>query len=105
MGDNGVRSVIETNPYLRARVEELLDKGESYREIEKLTGIGFMSIGRYAKKYERKTVGYQPQPVTDPLLVRLEEEFKKFEKIQTKANYDQYHATLREWESTRKVGV
>ena len=101
MGYNGVRSRLETEPYLRDRVDYLLDHGNSSREIQSITGVGYRTVCRYAM---RRAV---PLPVLTPakseLELRLDQDFKAFEKIQTKANYDRYHATLREWEQVRKA--
>ncbi len=99
VGYNGVRSQLETNGYLRDRVDYLLDHGNSYREIQRITGVGYRAVCRYAM---RRAVPLPVLPSAKSVIeLRLEQDFKAFERIQTKSNYDRYHATLREYEQER----
>lgn len=99
MSDNGVRSKIYNDSHLRKRVDWLLDKGYSYRYVERVTGFGYRSVGRYA--VDRPVRPVSPPAEKTELELELERLFRVFEKDQNKLHYEAYHAKLREYEQAR----
>jgi len=99
MGDNGIRSRIYSDPYLSKRVDWLLDKGYTYRYIERVTGFGYRSVCRYAVDRPVKSV-IPPAPKSE-LELELEADFAEFEMLQTRLTYERFHDTLKRYEQAR----
>ena len=99
MGYNGVRGQIETDHYLGRRVDYLLDHGTSYREIQRITGVCYRSVGRYSQR--RAVLIPVFPPAKNELETQLDRDFKAFEMLQNKLTYDRYHDTLKLLEQAR----
>ena len=99
MGYNGVRGQIETDRYLGRRVDYLLDHGTSYREIQRITGVCYRSVGKYSQR--RAVLIPVSPPAKNELELELDRDFAEFENNQNSLTQQKYCATLRRLEQAR----
>jgi predicted ferric reductase len=96
---SGLPGPLQLNDVKRMHIQKLHDEGFTVREIESITGIGYMSVQRVTKGRKRPEPTKSVYASAPPELKKaLDRALKHFEMSQTPANWSALQDARREYE-------